>query len=150
MVNRPTRMPVGLRLARSSKAVGHAFNAALEEGGGSLPVWLILSSLTAADWPAQAGLAASLGIEGATLTRHLDRMEEAGLLRRRRDPDDRRAVRLELTDRGRTLHGELLAIVIAFDRRLRAGLTEEELVLLDELLTRLERNARGEQGQASA
>jgi MarR family transcriptional regulator for hemolysin len=141
-MTRPGRMPVGLRLARSSKAIGYAFNAALAEAGGSLPVWLVLSSLTSTSWHAQVDLANALGIEGATLTRHLDGLERAGLVRRHRDPSDRRAVRLELTDAGRALHGELLSVVIAFDRRLRAGLTEAELAQLDELLTRLERNVR--------
>jgi MarR family transcriptional regulator for hemolysin len=141
---KPVRMPVGLRVARSSKAIGYAFNAALAEAGGSLPVWLVLSSLTSAEWPAQVDLAKSLGIEGATLTRHLDALEEAGLVRRRRDPEDRRAVRLELTDEGRALHAELLSVVIAFDKRLRTGLTEAELGQLDTLLTRLEGNVRRE------
>jgi MarR family transcriptional regulator for hemolysin len=135
-------MPVGLRLARSSKAIGYAFNAVLAEAGGSLPAWLVLSSLTSTQWPSQADLAQSLGIEGATLTKHLDGLEQAGLVRRQRAPDDRRAVRLELTDEGRALHARLLEVVIAFDRRLRAGLSEKELATLDDLLRRLEANVR--------
>ncbi len=141
-MTRPARLPVGLRLARSSKAIGYAFNAALAEAGGSLPVWLVLSSLSSTDWPTQVDLANALGIEGATLTKHLDGLEEAGLVRRRRDSDDRRAMRVELTDAGRALHGALLGVVIAFDKRLRAGLTESELVRLDELLQQLEENVR--------
>ena len=141
-MTRPARMPVGLRLARSSKAIGYAFNTALAEAGGSLPIWLVLSSLSSADWPTQADLAHSLGIEGATLTRHLDGLEAGGLVRRTRGSDDRRAVRVELTENGRALHATLLGVVIAFDKRLRTGLTEAELATLDDLVTRLERNVR--------
>jgi MarR family transcriptional regulator for hemolysin len=141
-VTRPARLPVGLRLARSSKAIGYAFNAALAEAGGSLPVWLVLSSLSSADWPTQVDLANALGIEGATLTKHLDGLEEAGLVRRRRDSADRRAMRVELTDEGRALHSALLGVVIAFDKRLRSGLTEPELARLDEVLRQLEENVR--------
>ena len=61
-------------------------------------------------------------------------------MRRRRDADDRRAVRVELTEEGRALHGALLGVVVAFDKRLRAGLTEAELAQLDDLLTRLQGN----------
>jgi MarR family transcriptional regulator for hemolysin len=141
-VTRPAGMPLGLRLARSSKAIGQAFNAELAEAGGSLPVWLVLSSLAAADWPTQGDLAQSLGIEGATLTKHLDGLEAAGLVERRRDTGDRRAVRLELTDAGRELHERLRDVAIAFDRRLRTGVSSTEVEQLGDLLARLERNAR--------
>lgn len=135
-------MPVGLQLARVSKSVGRAFNAALAEAGGSLPVWLVLSSLRSAQWRSQLELAQALGIEGATLTRHLDGLEEAGLVRRMRDPDDRRAVRVELTNDGSALHGRLLDVVIRFNRRLLRGLEASELEQLRAVLDRLERNAQ--------
>ena len=42
---RPDGPPVGLQLAVTSKAVSRAFNAALADAGGSVPIWLVLSSL---------------------------------------------------------------------------------------------------------
>src|ERR671935_406745 len=123
----PGGPPVGLHLAATAKAVSRAFNAALAEAGGSLPMWLILTSLRGEQWRTQHELARSLGIEGPTLTRHLDALERAGLVQRRRDPSDRRAVQVELTDAGAALHNRLRTNVVAFDQRLRAGLTEEEL-----------------------
>src|ERR1700704_4585122 len=92
--------PTGLKLAVTSKAVGTAFNAALSAEGGSVPVWLILSSLKHTPWSTQLDLARSLGIEGPTLTRHLDNLERNGLVSRRRSETDRRAFRVELTDAG--------------------------------------------------
>jgi MarR family transcriptional regulator for hemolysin len=133
-------MPIGLRLARSAKAVSRAFADALAEVGGSLPMWLILTRLQADEWPAQLELARALGIEGPTLTRHLDGLERLGLVVRRRDPDDRRAVRVELTEAGEARHAELRTAVIAFDRRLRSGLTASELVELRAVLAKLEAN----------
>jgi MarR family transcriptional regulator for hemolysin len=141
-VSRPRATPVGLHLARVSKSVGRAFNAALVDAGGSLPVWLVLSSLRATTWRSQLELAHALGIEGATLTRHLDGLEAAGLVRRVRDPEDRRAVRVELTEDGAALHARLLEVVIRFNRRLTAGLGETELDQLRLVLDRLERNVR--------
>ena len=38
--------PIGLEVTRTAKAVGMAFNAALQVQGGSVPVWLILNALT--------------------------------------------------------------------------------------------------------
>ena len=139
---RPKGTPIGLQLAHTSKSVGRAFNDALTEVGGSVPTWLILTSLMGESWPAQHQLARALRIEGPTLTRHLDGLEEAGLIVRTREPNDRRAVRVELTDAGRAKHAELLQAVRAFNRRLTAGLGEAELDELRGLLERLEENVR--------
>ena len=81
-----------------------------------------------------------MGIEGPTLTRHVDALERQGLVRRRQDPDDRRAVVVELTDAGHAAHARLLEVVIAFDRRLRSGISQEEVDTLRELLGKLEEN----------
>ena len=140
---KPDGPPIGLHLAATAKAVSRAFNAALAEAGGSLPTWLILTSLRGERWRTQQELARSLGIEGPTLTRHLDSLERAGLVERRRDPADRRAVQVELTPAGEALHRRLRTNVVAFDERLRAGLGEPELKRLRGALRRLEQNAAG-------
>src|SRR5262245_25129777 len=144
---RPHGTPIGLRLAHTSKSVSRAFGEALAEAGGSIPTWLILTSLMGESWPAQHHLARAMHIEGPTLTRHLDGLEEAGLVVRTREPNDRRAVRVELTDAGRAKHAELLRAVIGFDRRLTSGLGAAELDELRGLLERLERNVRAEEGE---
>ncbi|MER2507148.1 MarR family transcriptional regulator [Amaricoccus sp.] len=51
----------------------------------------------------QAALAGLLDIDPMTLSRHIDRMEAAGLVERRPDPNDRRARRLYTTERARAL-----------------------------------------------
>jgi MarR family transcriptional regulator, transcriptional regulator for hemolysin len=139
---KPQGTPIGLQLAHASKAVGRAFGDALAEVGGSVPMWLILTSLMGESWSAQHHLARAMHIEGPTLTRHLDGLEEAGLVIRAREPHDRRAVRVELTDAGRAKHAELRQAVIAFNRRLTAGLGDAEVEELRGLLERLEQNVR--------
>ena len=139
---RPRGTPIGLQLARASKIVGRAFNEALAEVGGSLPVWLILTSLRGEAHASQQQIARAVGIEGPTLTRHLDQLEGAGLVRRVAHPDDRRAVRVEPTEAGLALQARMLEVVIAFNRRLTAGLTQNDLGHLRELLDALEANVR--------
>ena len=107
-----------------------------------MPMWFILTNLKGEAWRTQHELARALRIEGPTLTRHLDGLEEDGLVVRRRDANDRRAVSVELTDLGRAKHAELLRAVQAFNRRLLVGLTETEIEELRELLAKLEHNAR--------
>jgi MarR family transcriptional regulator, transcriptional regulator for hemolysin len=135
------REPVGRTLAQAAKRVGAAFNASLASEGGSVPAWLILTSLRQARWRTQRELAGSLGIVGPTLTRHIDNLERMGWVVRHRAESDRRAVRVEITDAGAEAHGRMRRAVVAFDRRLRAGLTDEQLQQLEELLDRLVANA---------
>jgi len=137
---RPPTEPIGLCLARTAKVVGRAFDDALAEVGGSLPVWLVLVSLKARAPGAQRELAEALGIEGPTLTHHLARMEAAGLVSRHRDADNRRVQRVELTAAGEAEFERLRHRVAAFDERLRAGLTVADVAALGVLLDRLQTN----------
>jgi MarR family transcriptional regulator for hemolysin len=139
---RPEGIPIGRRLALTSKAVSSAFKAALAAEGGTLSSWLILSSLRGDRWSTQLDLARSLGIESPTLTRHLENLERAGFVRRERSVTDRRAVRVELTDAGEAAHGRMLGAVIAFNRRLQDGLSSDDVRYLDHLLARLGENIR--------
>jgi MarR family transcriptional regulator, transcriptional regulator for hemolysin len=140
---RPDGPPLGLLLATTSKAVGRAFNRALAESGGSIPIWLILNALKSQPHRTQLDLARAVGIEGPTLTHHLDGIEQAGLVRRTRGTPDRRAVQVELTRAGHALHGRLLKAVISFNQQLRTDLTAEDVETLRRLLFQLRENVGG-------
>jgi MarR family transcriptional regulator, transcriptional regulator for hemolysin len=137
---RPAREPLGLQLTRVSRIVSRAFGDALAEAGGSLPVWLVLISLKSGQLASQRKLADAVGIQGATLTHHLNAMESAGLVTRRRDPENRRLHLVELTPDGDALFLRLRDAAMAFDERLRTGLSEREVGQLEALLTRLREN----------
>src|SRR3954465_7600288 len=96
----PTRLPLGLQLATTAKAVTRAFDDALALAGGSRPEWLILLAVKTGRAASQRELADVVGIQGATLTHHLHGMEARGLVLRTRDPDNRRVQFVELTDAG--------------------------------------------------
>ena len=147
---RPTKAPIGLRLFTTSKSVRRAFDRVLAEAGGSIPMWLVLTNLKSAEWRSQSDLAAAVGIEGPTLTRHLDALERQGLVWRRQDPADRRAVVVELTPEGHATHARLLEVVIAFDRRLRSGSRGRGRPLRSCWQARTERRARGMPGFSRA
>ena len=140
---RPAHQPLGLHLTRISRTVSRAFDDTLAEAGGSLPVWLVLISLKSRQLASQRELAEEVGIQGATLTHHLDTMESAGLVTRRRDPANRRLHLVELTPVGDALFLRLRDAAAAFDRRLRGGLSEDEVGQLEALLTRLRDNVSG-------
>jgi MarR family transcriptional regulator for hemolysin len=67
-------------------------------------------------------------------------MESAGLVTRRRDPASRRTSLVELTETGTELFLRLRDAAVAHDRRLRAGLSEQDVARLAGLLDRLAAN----------
>ena len=136
----PVPPPVGLRLARTAKTLSRAFDDALAKAGGSLPVWLVLISLKSQQLGNQRALAEAVGIREATLTHHLNAMDAQGLITRRRDPANRRVHLVELTEAGETIFGRLRGAALEFDRRLRDGISSEDVAVLNDLLGRLEHN----------
>ena len=140
---KPERPPIGLQLARAAKSVSRAFDDALAEAGGSLPVWLVLISLKSQRLGNQRELAEAVGIREATLTHHLNAMDAQGLVTRRRDPANRRVHLVELTEAGEAAFARLREAAFAFNERLRRGFTEDDLAGLEEQLRRLEHNAAG-------
>jgi MarR family transcriptional regulator for hemolysin len=137
---RPIQPPVGLRLARASGIVRRAFDAALVEAEGSLPVWLVLLNLKIRPPSSQRELADAVGVREATLTHHLNAMDTEGLITRRRDSTNRRIHVVELTKAGEDAFLRLRTAAMAFDQRLRAGITENEQTVFEDVLGRLARN----------
>jgi MarR family transcriptional regulator for hemolysin len=139
-VPRPTGTPLGLALAQTAKAVGRAFDDALDAAGGSRPAWLILLALKTGQPSTQTDLAAAVGIREATLSHHLSAMEAVGLITRARNPDNRRVQLVGLTPPGDEQFHTLAAAARSHDRRLCSGLTEKETATLRSLLNRLHDN----------
>jgi len=136
-------MPIGRRLASTAKEVGRAFGEALAAAGGSEHVWLILLVLKTRENANQRALAAAVGIQGATLTHHLNAMEEGGLVTRRRDPRNRRIHVVELTQDGEAAFLRMRSAAVEFDKRLRGDLSDDELERVAAVLDRLRANVAG-------
>ena len=71
-------------------------------------------------------LAARMSVDETTGTRLADRLEAAGLARRERDPDDRRATSIVLTSAGERLAAEMLHRRLEFFRDVLDALAPEE------------------------
>ena len=120
--------------------VSRAFDDALAQAGGSLPVWLVLVNLKIRPEASQRELAEAIGVREATLTHHLNAMEADGLLGRRRDPANRRVHIVELTDAGEAAFHKLRQAAMRFDAQLRHGLSDTDTDRLARLLDRLVAN----------
>jgi MarR family transcriptional regulator for hemolysin len=110
----------------------------MAEAGGSAVAWQVLLLVRSEKWGTQAQIAEAMGITGATLTHHLGAMEDQGLVRRWREPGNRRVQRTALTPAGEMLFERLREVAVAHDERLRSLLTDQEIALLAELLDRLQ------------
>jgi MarR family transcriptional regulator, transcriptional regulator for hemolysin len=133
-------LPIGLRLNQAARAVGRAFDDALAEAGGTLPVWLVLLNMKVRRPGTQRDLAEAVGIREATLTHHLNAMEADGLITRTRDAANRRIQVVAITEKGDEAFLRLRAAAMDFDKRLRSGLSDTDLATLTTLLTRLSAN----------
>jgi MarR family transcriptional regulator for hemolysin len=137
----PFPMPIGLRLAQAARTVERAFDEALGEAGGTLPVWLILLNLKIRRPANQRELAEAVGVREATLTHHLNAMDARGLVTRTRDAANRRVQVVALTEAGEAAFLRLRDTAVAFDAKLRAGLSDANLATLGTLLGQLADNA---------
>ena len=134
--------PLGLFVTRAAAEIRRALDGALNAAGGSVPTWLVLSALRTGGHATLGELADDVGVRQPTLTHHLNALETAGLVRRERDPANRRVQRVALTDAGDALFLRLRRAAGAFDGRLRAGLEPAEEATLRHLLSRLVEDSR--------
>jgi MarR family transcriptional regulator, transcriptional regulator for hemolysin len=139
---RPTTTPIGLRLTRTARVISQEFDRAMAQAGGSASIWQVLVLVRAQKWSTQAQMAEEMGITGATLTHHLNMLENRGLVRRWREAENRRVQRVELTDAGVELFDRLRVVAQAHDQRLRSALSDDDVGRLGELLDRLEAGVR--------
>src|SRR6516165_8275824 len=144
----PFPVPIGLRLSQTARAVERAFDEALGEAGGTLPVWLILLNLKIRRPANQRELAEAVGVREATLTHHLNAMDARGLITRTRDEANRRIQVVAMTEAGEAAFLRLRTTAMAFDAQLRAGLSDTDVARLGDLLGRLAANVGPPAGDA--
>jgi DNA-binding MarR family transcriptional regulator len=82
-------------------------------------------------------LAKSLLVSSGTMTNRLDRLERRALIERKANPEDRRAVDILLTRKGRALVDEAITEHVAGETEMLAGLTSTERARLDSILRKL-------------
>jgi DNA-binding MarR family transcriptional regulator len=126
---------LGRQLGRTGRLSQKWFDARLAEEGGSLTTWIILNNI--GDEPSQRELAAAMWIEPATLVAQLDRLERDGVVERRRDPDDRRVLRVVITPGGRELLERLHRVAQECDAELRSLISVADQRVLSRSLARL-------------
>lgn len=128
---------------RASRVARSRSDEALAEHGVRVGQQFVLEALWREDGLTPGELARLVGVERPTIVRGIGRMEAAGLVARRDDPEDGRLVRVFLTDRGRELEtilpeaeGKVIEVALS-------DLSPEERQQLTHLLSRVVENLQG-------
>ena len=91
------------------------------------PQWGALSLLLAQDGLTIGTMSQMRGVDAPTATGIITRMEQNGLVERRHDREDRRVVKVYLTDEGRDISHTLVSSVEHFEQSMKRGFAESEM-----------------------
>src|SRR5712671_5763057 len=103
--------------------------------------FIIIATLSMGVAKSASDLCKGISYDAGAMTRMIDRLEEKGLLRRSRDPGDRRLVNLELTEKGSASLPRMRDISMRVLNRFLQGFTKAEARQLEALLLRMLENA---------
>ncbi len=101
------------------------------------PQLIVLASVANKEADSAASLCKSISYDPGAMTRMIDRLEQKGLVRRVPNPDDRRAMHLELTAAGKALYPHLLAAKETVQAQFLRGFSKAEVQQLDSFLHRM-------------
>lgn len=133
-------MEVLSRVSRLGRHLDRERRAAFAEHGLEPWEFDVLAALRRAGEPYELSPGVLLGqtlVTSGTMTARVDKLTARGLVSRRRDEDDRRAVRVRLTEFGRKSVDAALEGLLANERRLLAGLGTDDRAVLAGLLRTL-------------
>jgi DNA-binding MarR family transcriptional regulator len=122
-------------LAVTSREVVGAYRSVLEPLGLTHPQYLVMLALWQHDEPSVKELSALLHLDPGTLSPLLKRLEGAGLVTRQRSTADERTLAVGLTDAGRALREQALAVPATMLQRL--GMSEADLTATNDVLHRI-------------
>mgnify|MGYP001586825722 CR=1 FL=1 len=134
---------IGFLMRRVLSSILQQADARLAGHGLTYVQWLPLYKMLLCDSTTNAALARDLGLDPASVTRALDRIEAKGLLRRERSTTDRRVTHLVLTEAGRRVAVEVPKVLTQVLNGHLAGFSHEECELLLSMLRRMLANGDG-------
>ena len=125
---------LGFLMVDNARLLRRAFDERVRTTGMTGPQARLLLAPDRAPGENQTFHAEHLEVEPITLCRMVDRMEESGLVERRRDPADRRARLLYLTPRAEGEAARIRSALTGMLDQMVAGLDETEQAALSRML----------------
>jgi MarR family transcriptional regulator for hemolysin len=128
-------------VAETARLIRREANKRAAVLGATKAQWRVLARLhRMGDGARQIELADALDVEPITLCRMIDRLEEAGLVERRRDEADRRAWQIHLTAAAAPVLARLEAMGMTFNADILAGIAEADRDIARRVLARIRHN----------
>src|SRR3954447_12023214 len=127
-------------IGETAHALRKAFDRLAVGLGVTRAQWKVLFKLTRTPGLRQVELADMLELEPITLCRIVDRLEEAQLVERSRDPDDRRAWRLHVTAQAQPLIEKLRVLGAELAGEAFAGIDPRDVEITRQVLARVREN----------
>jgi MarR family transcriptional regulator for hemolysin len=127
-------------VAETAQVLRRDFDRRAAELGVTRAQWRVLARLSRQDGVRQVELAEALDVEPITLCRMIDRLEEAGMVERRADEEDRRAWRIHLTAKALPLIETLRGIAENFLAEVLSGVSDREQAGVRDVLARVRAN----------
>jgi DNA-binding MarR family transcriptional regulator len=137
VADRPPRS-VGFLLSQLGFVSSKGFMDALAPVGIDPREFLLMRFVAASEGRSQQALAEQLALPASRMVALVDHLEDAGLLERRPDPEDRRIRGLHLTRKGQGVLDRAGKIAIDYETQLCAGINREEREQLIDLLQKLQ------------
>jgi MarR family transcriptional regulator, transcriptional regulator for hemolysin len=132
---------IPFEIGETAHALRKAFDRLAVGMGVTRAQWKVLFKLTRKPGLRQVELADMLDLEPITLCRIVDRLEEAGLVERTRDPEDRRAWRLHVTEKAQPLVEQLQGVGAELVKQAFAGIDRKDIEITRKVLARARENA---------
>ena len=129
------------QLAKASQAGAKFWSGCVSKYNLTAVQGMVLNFLGQEDEITSTGLGKRTGLDSATLTGILDRLGAAKLIERRRHPDDRRAIQIWLTGKGRETAREIYDLSIQANRSFLSVLSPDEVATLHGLLAKVRAGA---------
>lgn len=139
----------GFLLNDIARLMRRDFNRKVQDLGLTQAQWQILARLTLMEGARQSQIADVLEMQPISVTRILDRMEVAGWVERRPDPDDRRALNVYLTDKAEPILEQMWGLAAETRKVAAAGISVADQEKLFELLQKMRGNLTCEEGRKS-
>ena len=133
---------IGRLLREASAAFNRVFRMRLAPLGVTYGQFQYLQSLWDEDGLTQTELTRRVGLEIAASTAILDSLEARKLIRRERNPTDRRKLHVYLTPAGAALKDALMACAAATNMTARRGITNAEILAMYDVVARIRANMR--------
>ncbi|MFC7050226.1 MarR family winged helix-turn-helix transcriptional regulator [Emcibacter nanhaiensis] len=131
---------IGFLMHDVSRLMRRNFLRRAQKLGLSQAQWMTLFRVYRHEGVKQITLAESMEIQPITLARLIDSLEESGLVDRRRDPDDRRAFRIYLTEKAHPFLDEVQPLLEETRETAMVGFTEQEKTDLLQKLSHIKQN----------